>query len=387
MMSEGELKYSNRNHKEKLRRLEEWSKGNPQPPFKFSIIPTNRCNLKCDACPNSVARSKGRFSRKNEISQKKWMEIVDKGLDMGVKEWRILGGGEPLVRKETSLSILYKVKKESVMQDTEIITNGTLLEAEDIQNLVKVRTNRILFSIDGPDAKTHDIIRGVPGAFRKAFRSLRYFKKVKDKTNIDKPVIQINTVLNNKNYDRILEMMELFNRYGAAEWALHPMREYEEIKDQMQYLKLNKDQKRALKRQIAIAEDKGDEIEMDVNLEMISESDYFEGIEEGSENNTEDEKQDKPNKNQFVDSNCFEPFYGILITPKGLVGQCAPFGQGITDLDLKKRGLEEIWYGDHLQKIRRKMLNHDLTESCKKCGLLDMTEELRRELKKYRGLN
>ncbi|MFP4116399.1 MAG: radical SAM protein, partial [Candidatus Aenigmatarchaeota archaeon] len=130
-----ELKYPNKTHEEKVKRLNEWSKGNKQPPIKFSIIPTNRCNLNCDACPNSVARSEGRFLEEDEISKEKWMKIVEKGLDWGAKEWRILGGGEPMVRRETTLSILLKVNKESVYQDTEMITNGTLFQPGDIEKL------------------------------------------------------------------------------------------------------------------------------------------------------------------------------------------------------------------------------------------------------------
>ncbi|MFB6089304.1 MAG: radical SAM/SPASM domain-containing protein [Candidatus Aenigmatarchaeota archaeon] len=381
-MKSEELKYNNKNHEEKLRRLNEWSRGNPQPPFKFSIIPTNRCNLKCDACPNSVARGEGRFSKEDEISKKMWMKIIERGLKWGVKEWRILGGGEPMVRRKTTLAILYRTNRESVYQDTEMITNGTLFKARDIEKLVKLRMNRILFSIDGPDAKTHDTIRGVSGAFKETFGALRHFHKTKKRTNIDKPFIQVNSVLNNINYDKINEMLELFNQYGVDEWALHPMREYEEIKDQMQYLKLNDSEKDKLKQQIKIAEDRSKEIQLKLNLDMIIESGYLEDRKYTNEDGHESNENNYNNK--FINSKCFEPFYGLLITPKGLVSQCVPYGQGVRKLDLRKKSLEDIWYGKYFQKIRKRMLNHSLTESCKKCGLLDMTEELRNELKKYR---
>lgn len=384
-MTMSQLKYSNENHEEKLRRLDEWSKGNKQPPIKFSMIPTNRCNLKCDACPNSVARGEGRFSKKNEISKDEWMDIVERGLEWGVKEWRILGGGEPMVRRNTSLSIIYRVKEESVLQDVEMITNGTLFRAKDIEKLVKLKMNRILFSIDGPDSKTHDSIRGVEGTFKKAFRSLKHFYRVKNKTGIDKPVIQVNSVLNNINFNRINEMLELFNEYGVDEWALHPMREYEEISDQMQYLKLDVEQKEELKNQIEMVKDRARDIQMKINLDMITESDYFgNGIETSNENQSQTKNS---TNNKFISSNCFEPFYGLLITPNGLVGQCVPYGQGVEKIDLKERSLKDIWYGEYFKKIRERMLNHNLTESCEKCGLLDMTEELRDELKKYKKQN
>lgn len=390
-----ELKYPSKTHEEKVRRLNEWSKGNEQPPIKFSIIPTNRCNLACDACPNSVARSEGRFLEEDEISKEKWMEIVEKGLEWGVKEWRILGGGEPMVRRETSLSILLRANKESVHQDTEMITNGTLFQPGDIEKLVKTKTNRILFSIDGPDAETHDFTRGLDGAFSKATAALRYFHKVKRRTGIDKPVIQVNMVLNNKNYDRIVEMVDFVNRYGVDELALHPMREYEEIKDQMQYLKVNQEEKEVLKREIKEAEEKVRDRQVELNLDMVHESEgYLDSGDSVEEDCSEKEEKDVQNKEiteknetgKFIDSNCFEPFYGLLITPKGLVGNCVPYGMGVESLDLEERGIKDIWYGEHFEELREKMLKHNLTESCEKCGLLDMTEELREELKKYRRL-
>lgn len=355
------------------------------------MIPTNRCNLRCDACPNSVARKEGRFCKEDEMSKERWMKLVDEGLDMGVKEWRIVGGGEPLVRKDVTLGTVYKVKEQSVYQDVEIITNGTLFEANEIEKIVKLKTNRILFSIDGPDAETHDYTRGVNGAFSNAFSSLRYFHKVKQRTGIDKPVIQVNMVLNNKNYDKIVEMLEFVSRYGVDELALHPMREYEEIREQMQYLKTNEEQRKVLKEQVLEARDMAEEMNIKLNLDMVYETDDYlpdNDIEEetddldNSELNTSEDT--KVSKNDFLESNCFEPFYGLLINPDGLAGHCVPYGMGVEGLDLKEKSIEEIWYGDHFESIRKRMINHNLTDSCKKCGLLDMTEELRSELKKFK---
>lgn len=389
-----DFKYPNKNHVEKLERLNEWSKGNPEPPIKVSMIPTNRCNLKCDACPNSVARKEGRFSRKDEISKKRWMDIVEQGLDLGVKEWRILGGGEPLVRRDVSLSTIYRVKKESVFQDVEMITNGTLFQANDIEKIVKYKTNRILFSIDGPSAATHDSIRGVKGAFSNASASLRHFHKVKNKTGIEKPVIQVNMVLNNRNYNRIVEMLEFVNKFDVEELALHPMREYEEIKEQMQYLKTKESERKVLKEQILEAKDIAKDMNIKLNLDMVNETENYLPREEeddeinGEQIETDDAKKHvESNVNDFIDSNCFEPFYGLLVNPDGIVGHCVPYGMGIDGLDLKERNIRDIWYGTHFENIRKKMIEHDLTESCKSCGLLDMTEELREELSKYKELD
>ncbi len=47
---------------------------------------------------------------------------------MGVKEWHICGGGEPLFEKEKALDLMELMKKDGARG--ELITNGTRMDKE-----------------------------------------------------------------------------------------------------------------------------------------------------------------------------------------------------------------------------------------------------------------
>jgi len=352
-------------HKEKLKRILKWLRGSTAPPFKSTMIPTNRCNLKCSFCPNALPRSNGKFKIENELKIGDWTRIVQEGLNLGVWEWSIIGGGEPYLRRETILQILHLIKKFDSQQMCEVITNGTLLKQEDIKTLVKIKLDRIIFSIDAPDAETHDYLRGVNGTFRKVSENLENLTFIKEELKQDKPYIKINMVLNKKNYKKIPEMVKFVKNNGASELALHPMREYFELKSQVQNLSLEPSEEKELQYEIKKAQEFSENLGIFLNLDMVKMGDG--GVQSSI-------------KKKIMKACCFEPFYSFLIDPSGNVGHCGPSGSGNPELNLLKRSLKDIWYGEILNGIRKKIANGEVLECCSKCGLTDMSERLRREM-------
>ncbi len=381
-MSKSYNRYNNTHYVEKLRRLAEWSRGNQSAPFKISIIPTNRCNFRCFFCPNSVARNSGRFKREDELNKEEWLDIVDKGIELGVHEWRFLGGGEPLVRYDTTLSMIYRIKRKNQESNCEIITNGFLLEQDDIKKLVGLKMDRIIFSIHGSDKETQEYISGIGTAFERVTKNLLFFKKYKKLFKTDKPIIQINTVITNRNYDKIVDIVKYVKKVGCNELALHPMRVYDEIEPQVKHLVMNKNEEKimleGIKKSKKIAERyKNFKLDLDMVKEIYSIGNDIENAD--MENNNKENRI----KNKFCKSRCFEPFYGLLICPKGGVSHCVPHGMGIENLNVRDKDLEEIWYGEYFKKIRNNITNDVMMDCCTKCGLLDMSRELREDLNLY----
>jgi MoaA/NifB/PqqE/SkfB family radical SAM enzyme len=194
-------------------------------------------------------------------------------------------------------------------------------------------------------------------------KCLLTFKKVKEELGTDKPVIQINMVLTNRNFDQVVAMVEYARRVGCEELAFHPMREYEEIKSQVRKLKLTLKQKTRLRVYMARAKKLAQSYGLLLDLGMVPELQTDGGL-----------------IPKFLRARCYEPFYGLLVDPEGKVTHCIPHGMGIEELDLKKMNMEEIWYGDYFAKVRQKILNGIMMKCCLKCGLLDMSEELRTDL-------
>jgi len=375
------FKYNNYVYNEKIYRLYKWMNWETAPPYKFIIVPTNRCNLNCFCCPNAYARSVGRFKQEDELTDHQWLHIVKKGLDMGVKEWYILGGGEPFMRKKLVLKIIHMVKKNDFFNVCEIITNGTLWEKSDIKDVINLKLDRLLISIDSCDT-LHDYLRRTPDAFKKANTTLAIFKKYKNKLNSDKPIIQLNVVLNNRNYTKIKGITKFAINNNVDELALHPMREYEETRELMKHLKLTKEQEKLLYKNMLEAKKLAENSDMKFNIDMVEESkDYCAS--------KKDEKKSKINnkntkkKDNYLRTRCFEPFYSMFIDPKGNANYCCAAGDGKDENNVVIKGIEKLWYGPFFAHVRKIIINNGETEKCKDCGLLDMTTDLKRDLRTY----
>lgn len=65
----------------RAQRIAEWARGNPQPPVRIEIHPTDRCNLKCRFCWQVTADNQD-YSW--ELPDEKWLSIVHEAGRMGV---------------------------------------------------------------------------------------------------------------------------------------------------------------------------------------------------------------------------------------------------------------------------------------------------------------
>ena len=159
----------NKKYNKKMKRLIEWARGNKSPPYSIDINPTDKCNLKCLSCWQRSEKFKV-IDSSYELSDNKLLSIVKEALDFGVEEFEITGGGEPLMRKEITLKMM-KIIKDSGKTGN-ITTNGTLFDKESIKFLVKIGWDKVTFSIDGPNQKMNDYLRG-KGAFEKNVQNIK----------------------------------------------------------------------------------------------------------------------------------------------------------------------------------------------------------------------
>jgi MoaA/NifB/PqqE/SkfB family radical SAM enzyme len=359
---------------EKIERILSWFYGNPSYPFKIVMIPTNRCNLNCPYCPNALPRWKGEFKKREELPIKKWEEIVKEGLRLNVREWSIIGGGEPFLRKNVVMKTVELVKKIPGTE-CEIITNGVLPDENVSKKLVELELDRVLVSIDGPNEKIHDSLRRVKGAFKKATSFIKNIDKWKRKLKKEKPYVKVNMVINKKNFDKINEMLIFLKKFKVQELALHPMREYFDLVD-LNFFQLNSKEREYLKKAIEKAKKLAEKLEMKLNTDMVNiEMDNLE-----KSNSSTTSKLKKKIEKCF----CFEPLYTIFIDANGLVNGCSPSGKGKKELDTKKMSLKEIWFSKEFEKIRRKVMNGKCFDYCSKCGLIDMKIHIRNELMGYK---
>ncbi len=141
--------------------------------FYFQWHFLESCNLRCSHCYQENYNI-------NELDLKDLLKIAN-NLDTAMEKWKKQGrvsltGGEPFIKPKTLYSLLDYFEKSDNFYWLGILTNGTLLNNDIIENLKKFsKLQEIQISLDGSNAKKHDTIRG-NGSFNKAISGIKLLK-------------------------------------------------------------------------------------------------------------------------------------------------------------------------------------------------------------------
>lgn len=352
---------------EKARRIALWAQGKPQPPVRIELHPTNRCNLKCRFCWQSAAKDQD-YSL--ELNDQKLFQIVNEAGKWGVKEWVVSGGGEPLVRKNATLNILRLIKKYDMWG--QLTTNGVLFDEKSIKDVVDIGWDQIQFSIDGPDARTHDYLRSVEGTFEKAVRNAKLLASYKKKNSKDKPYLGFNTVLNRLNYDKLPEMIEICHEVGFQLTYFEPVYPGYLEKER---LSLNENEKEELQGYIKKAIKKAKKLKISTNIENF----YKKHLIDKDNFKKTVIKETKEDENAYIRAPCYQPWYLMGIKGCGLTGCCSTFEVGER---IQNKTLKEIWHGPVFNRLRQEMLSQKLPSYCSKCSVVVVMDnkEIRKRL-------
>lgn len=161
---------------------------------------TRSCNLACRHCRASSER--GPYP--GELTLEECYKVLD-DIASFAKPIMILTGGEPLLREDIFEIASYSSAKGLV---TVMAPNGTLLTRETVRKIKASGVSGISVSLDGPDASSHDSLRQVPGAFKRALEGLGIAKE-------EGLSFQINSTITKRNVAKIEEITRLALKLGA----------------------------------------------------------------------------------------------------------------------------------------------------------------------------
>lgn len=174
----------------------------PSAPISIDVFITSGCSLRCRHCFSSSGE------RREDLPLEGFIKLLDELEGLGVFEVR-LNGGEPLIHPRIK-DILHSLSERRLRRV--IITNGTLLNRENVELLKKSRTIPTV-SLDDSRPEGHDGFRGVKGAFERTLRGMRLLQK-------EGVTYGINTCLHKRNLNRVGEIIDLAASYGASRIAL-----------------------------------------------------------------------------------------------------------------------------------------------------------------------
>ena len=169
-------------------------KGELTIPRYIDVELTNMCNFRCCFCPTgtkSMQRTRGYMSE----------EVVD-ALIENIKKYKISGvrfirWGEPTLHP-SYIEIMRRVKAAGAI--IHINTNGSLLNDEQISQLIDMQLDSIKFSFQGADEGTYNEMRE-GGDYKRLLDIIRKMAKARGDNLL--PYIQISTTLTGETAEQI----------------------------------------------------------------------------------------------------------------------------------------------------------------------------------------
>ena len=358
---------------EKIKRLSNWMKEIPQGPISIHLDTTNRCNVNCRFCWMRSHEKIGLVDTKNELSDERLVNLAKESYEIGVREWLISGGGEPLLRGKSTIDLMKNIKKYDMHGD--IISNGILFKDDDIKELVLLGWDRVRMSITGPNSKIHNFLVDKSGAFEKAIKNMKLFSYYRKKFKKNLPELGFNTIISSENYKYLPKIVKLLHSVGGNLINVQTIILYS---DEEKKWALNNEERKDLPRYLKKALRLCKLYNIHTNMQnYLDESLVDNSNEVGQMDNIMTSEEDG-----FLGCHCYEPWYLMTIRANGIVGSCRLFGDNGDNLHNKT--LKEIWYGQYFDSARKNLINKKIPEYCKNCGANEFMQNMliKKDLKK-----
>jgi MoaA/NifB/PqqE/SkfB family radical SAM enzyme len=346
----------------------------PVSPWSIQIQVSNRCNLKCRFCCRNFEKIED-----DKISDKRLLEIVDEAAKLHVGRIALNGrAGEPMTRREVLVKMMKKIKKHGMWGD--LITNGTLFTDSDIESIVKMGWDNIVFSLDAPDPQTHNYIRGREQVFERVKRTIDVINFWKEKMRTEKPDLNFLMVLTRLTCDKIDKMVSLAHQNKISSVEVRPMVVHNKGREFLQPLIIKEEDIPKLRDNILRAKENAQKygIKLQFEHEINKMIQYFK----------DDYNRDIPKKYEDLESRaikeesrkisnlkCLFPFFEITIFPEGTASPCCIIFKQNTNIDrpmvedVINKSLKDIWYGKCFNYYRKKILEGILPSWCSNCQL------------------
>ena len=305
-------------------------------PYQITIEPNERCNARCLMCDCWK-------ETQDYISSDEILTVLKELRGwIGPNFFVQIAGGEPLIYPGIYDIFRYCADHQIICK---ISSNGISLNSESVcQKIIESGLKYLTVSIDSHKAEIHDKYRGVPGAFDKAIKGLKYLDEHSDM------VLGVSCIIMKENVDHLKEFTDfllslpvgriLFQPVRAykmkiSEWHTHPMwiDDHKKLEEGIAYIKKRKKEDPRIMNTV-------DHLDTMVN--------YF-----------------KDPKSILNSQHCHIGYEQLNITYKGDVFLCDAYGKlG----NIKEGSVKAMWKSEHARKVRKKMVTCKLpcTSNCKK---------------------
>ncbi len=338
-------------------RIARWETDGIQGPMTLELYPTLACNLDCRFCDTTDRHQ----PPVDELSTERLLGIIDEAAALGVRRVFVLGGGEPLLRKD-SPQLLARIKALGL--EGVLTTNGTLLSPALSEQLLADGWEEVHVSLDGATAAVHDSLRGQPGAFRRTVRNACRLSHARRVRRLAYPRLALHFVLTRDNVDDIVAMVRLAHALGAFRVDFDALIAY---RPEQQALQLTADQAARvpdLARQgIALADQLGIETTLAGFLDEA-------GLQRGAR------LPSAPDLPGLRGAPCLKAWHYLVVQADGRTSPCCVLaGSGGSVAD---QALATVWSSDpFLNRVRAGMAKGRPLPRCSECSANILAHEAR----------
>ena len=196
-------------------------RGGPIPaPRVVEISWQDRCNIDCFFCSTSEIRA-GNF----ELSTQRLELLFDELQRMKVRAVRLMGGGEPLFRKDAA-SLITSLGRRGI-RITDVTTNGVLLTEPVIRALFDTGCDQVCVSLNAGGADSYGaMMQTTPKNFERVVTNVQRAAAIKKETGTN-CLLKVQFLVYKDNFRDIPEMYRVFLRSGADRFwlnGLYPVR-------------------------------------------------------------------------------------------------------------------------------------------------------------------
>ncbi len=317
-------------------------------PWTIELYPTLACNLDCRFCDTAPRHVKP----VNELDEAHWLRIVDEAADLGARRAMVLGGGEPLLSPHAP-ALLQRIKARGL--SGMLTSNGTLLTAPLRALLLDIGWDEVHLSIDGARARTHDDLRGRPGAFRRTVSHACRLRAERDHRGLAAPRIVIHSVLTRCNVDELAELARLAAAVGAERVELDALVAY---RPEQLALQLGPAERARLPERVAEGLAAAREVGVATNYARFVDGRVTERGQHAPRGGAGE---------GFGAAPCLKPFHHLAVTADGHLSPCCVLaGEGES---LRDKPVAEAWSTSaYLSRLRAGMLRGVATGRCAECS-------------------
>jgi len=327
---------------------------------------TNRCNLRCRMCWFYGESGVGDTHRGKELSRGDIFRVIDQAVEFNSIMY--LGGAEPLLRRDF-FEILDYIKARGLV--VSFTTNGTLLDSEKIEKLVRLGVDHVTFSTDGVE-QLHDDIRG-EGTYRRVVHTIRELARCRKREGRSRPVISINMTVSEKLATRLKETIRAVAAAtddGVDRYHIHQLW----FVTQQELLA-----HQAATRQFLGCSSPGAASHVIPGSQLLDATLLAEEIQSlknwpkvrSVPDLTYDDILKYYAENGKIDQRCSAPFFTLVIKPNGDVKFCPD--EWIDDYilgNVRSDSLEAIWNNAKARKFRAALFKQKCFPGCKRCSFM-----------------